>query len=446
MRGRANSQFAASARPTRSRRLEREAVGRVARGVDRAERAPGEPADRDGRHAGASERQAVGEDARPAVAGAAARRPDAASRGASRPRERGAARRRGSRGELALLVDGVEVHDHGARAAPRRALAAKTRAPTSPNSSAPVIRIPVRGLVEPFGRGERRGHAGPVVSRARRACRGAARRPASAPASTASAAPTPAERAPGRCPRSRASASAVSTATAQADHPHRHQPSGHRLRLRLGVEVGHDPAAHRRAAARGDQVGVLAASRRRAGASRGRRRRPAAASSAEPTGQSRAAAQPGAPRRRRAAGTAASASAAEARAEDGKAVEAPTGAKANAGARPGSPAPRGAPRRDRAPRAAPGVPASRGAARSSSHRLVERGHAEADSGGGGLLGALLGRSAGRPLVESAALAVSGVIVPASTRSAHVLLERLGAELLAAVGHVLAELARCGSRP
>ena len=121
-------------------------------------------------------------------------KPDAASRGASRPRERGAARVVAHERELALLVDRVEVHDHGARAA-RGALGRRTRGrPTSPNSSAPVIRMPVAGSSSRFGRGERRGDAGPVVSRPRRSCRGAARGRRARPPSTASRGPAPAER------------------------------------------------------------------------------------------------------------------------------------------------------------------------------------------------------------------------------------------------------------
>ena len=72
----------------------------------------------------------------------------------------------------------------------------------------------MRGIVQPFGRGQRRGHAGPVVSRSRRRARGAVPRPASAPASTATAAPSPAN-GTGTMPPRRASDSAASAATAR---------------------------------------------------------------------------------------------------------------------------------------------------------------------------------------------------------------------------------------
>ena len=185
-------------------------------------------------------------------------RPDAASRGASR---RASAAPRASWLTTASSPSWSIVSrfdDHRLAQRVRRARPTKTRAPTSPNSSAPVIRMPVAASSSVFRRGERRA---PRRSRCLSPPTSSPRsrpRPASAPASTASRGRHTPASGTGTVPREPGQRQGRQCSDRHADDPHRHQPSGHRLDLRLGVEVGHDPAAHRHAAARGDQVGVLA--------------------------------------------------------------------------------------------------------------------------------------------------------------------------------------------
>ena len=168
------------------RRLEREAVRRVARRVNRPQRAPGEAADGDGRDARAGEAAGCRSECRAAAAGAAPAGRAAPSRGASRAGEARARRVVAHQVQLSLLVDGVEVDDHRLPQAVARSSCAKTRAPTRPNSSAPVIRMPVAGSSERLRGGQRRGDAGAVVSRALRRRREAGPGPPARPPATAS--------------------------------------------------------------------------------------------------------------------------------------------------------------------------------------------------------------------------------------------------------------------
>ena len=255
MRGRAKSQFAARARPTRIRGLEREARPAVSRGVwISPERAPGEPADRDARARPRARTAGCRRGCRSAAAGAGAQARRRA--GAELPaRERGAARVVAHDGELTLLVDRVEVDDH--RLAQR----------------AGVLGDEYAGADQPelLGTGDagcRWRHRRALPPRRapppRRSRCLAPRRRAAEPSAARQRTREHRDRGPhaasgtGTLPPSRASASAASATTAMPmTHTATSRPAM-RLNLRLGVEVGHDPAAHRYAAARGDQVGVLA--------------------------------------------------------------------------------------------------------------------------------------------------------------------------------------------
>ena len=427
IRGPANSQFSGERPSHPLGHLERRPSA-VSRGVwMRAERAPGEPADghgrrlRRGRTGRLSDRMPSGRrrsrapKAQRARAAAPSVRASAAPRGVVAHQRRARPPRRWCRGSR---LD-------AARGAPR-AGAAKIRAPTSPNSSAPVIRMPVAGSAGGLGRGERGGDARCRCPARPATVRAAARAPRARPASTARTAPPRGEpHGSGRRAGAGRAPSADQRRAPRADHPDRHQPAGHRLRLRLGIEVGHDPAAHR--LGRASRSGWRPRARsRRAGASRARRRRATTRSAASPAGQQ----QQRRPRPARAetvsSGRAASASAAEAGAEERESHRGWRGRRRSAGARPGSRAPRDVPRRGRAAAAAPGVPASRGAASTaaSSRRASAWRRAQAD---GGLLGALLARCGAGRAERQRRLGGLGGDEAGLDQVGHVLLEGLGAD-------------------
>ena len=136
---------------------------RVARRVNDTERAPGQPADREGRHSRAGKRKAVDQNAQRQTSRARSE----PGRGADAPPQPRRARHHAlscvTRYSSSLLVDRVEVHGHASPASRDASSLAKTRAPTIPNSSAPVIRIPVPRITRGFGGGQRRRDTAAVV-------------------------------------------------------------------------------------------------------------------------------------------------------------------------------------------------------------------------------------------------------------------------------------------
>ena len=132
---------------------------------------------------------------------------------------------------------------------------ANTRAPTIPNSSAPVIRIPVVESDDASAKASAATTPLPL-SRAPGEVPRSRPRPASAPATTASdgAGGRQAKRQRRGQPRPGQPHAACQC---REEDPHGDEASGHGLSLGLGVEVGHDPPARGRIAADRDEVRVL---------------------------------------------------------------------------------------------------------------------------------------------------------------------------------------------